>query len=197
MISPPIISYRAGTHDDPITAAEDLRDGWVIGKRRAIYYSGRECGMCERVLKDRGNVAPGTMQTIDTRIAFLTPEGPGYIDHTRPGDFRFCGPQSEKFCLPVTWGQVVKARLPYASSFHLRSDAVIGWIVQRCDDWPAVAGDHNDTAILWDYSVPDGGRVWIMDWTGLDCFMRIPSAGSNTDTVEACFAYGVAARFSP
>jgi len=186
-----IIVYKAGTHDDPITAAEDARDGWGIGKRRGIYYSGRECSACERVLKDRGNVAPGTMQVIDTRVAVLTPEGPGYLDHTRPGDFTFCGPNPEKFCLPITWGSVVKDRLPYASSFHWRSEAIIGWIVQRCDEWPV--GPHNDTAILWDYSMPNGGRVWIVDWPGCDCFMQIPAAGSGTDTVEACFAYGIAA----
>ena len=193
-----ILSYFAGTHNDPITAAEDVRDGWVIGKRRAIHYMGRTCKNCERILKDRGNVAPGTMQDIDTRVAVLTPEGPGLVDHTSPGDFRFCGSIKDRFCLAETWKNVVKSRLPYASSFHWRDAGCIGWAVQMCASWPV--GPHNDTVIMWDYTAADpdgtvrGGRVWIIDFTGVDSFMHVPEAGSDSNIMEACFAYGVAAK---
>lgn len=195
-----IVTYKAGTQDDPATACEDARDGWMLGKRRGIYYVTRECTNCERLLKDRGNVAPGSMQVVDSRAIVLTMEGPGYPDDTMPGGFRFCGPnlpnESEpntaKFCMTTTWGSVVKSRLPYASSFHMREQALIGWAVQCCADWPV--GPHNDTVILWDYSIGGGGRISIMDMPGLDCFMQVPSVGGGPDTIEACFAYGVVAR---
>lgn len=186
------ITHLAGTHDDPITSCEDARDGWVVGKRRAIHYMGRECGTCERVLKNRGNVAPGTKQVIDNRVVFLSADGPGYLNHQSPGDFQFCGSNPYKFDLSETWARVVRSRLPYASSFHWPSASLCGWVVQMCDDWRV--GPHNDTAILWDYGVGGGGRVWVVDWTGCDSFMRVPAAGSDTDAIEACFAYGVAAR---
>jgi len=195
-----ILTYKAGTQDDPTTACEDARDGWMIGKRRGLYYITRECQNCERLLKDRGNAGPGSMQVVDSRVIVLTLEGPGYPDDTMPGGFRFCGPNppneeepnTAKFCLTTTWGGVVKSRLPYASSFHMREEALIGWAVQGCAAWPV--GPHNDTVILWDYSVAGGGRVSIMDLPGLDCFMQVPSVGGGPDTIEACFAYGVVAQ---
>ena len=195
-----IVTYQAGTQDDPATACEDARDGWMVGKRRAVHYVTRECQNCERLLKDRGNVGPGSMQVVDSRVIVLTTEGPGYPDDTMPGGFRFCGPnppnESEpntaKFCLTSTWGGAVKGRLPYASSFHMREQALIGWAVQLCAEWPV--GPHNDTVILWDYSVAGGGRLSLFDHPGLDCFMQVPSVGGGSDTIEACFAYGVVAR---
>lgn len=179
-------TLTVGAAHDPITACENGNDGWLIGKRQTIHYLNRATGQVESVLSARGNVSPGTMQLIGNRLVMLTAEGPGWPDSSLPLGFHFCGPTANEFCLASTWEGVVKARLPYASSFHIPAKALVGWLVQRC-----ATGSDNDTLILWQYSYdPPNGRVWIDDHPNMACLMKIPEAGSSLVTIEAVICVG-------
>ena len=187
-------TLQAGSHSDPITGLYSVRDAVLCFKRRSIYLVPRECDICERLLEKVGCVAWATIQNIGTSVPFLSPEGPRVLTHYSESDVRFVGRTAERFCLAETWENVVKARLPYAGSVHIPAASLIVWFVQMCAHWPLTVGDHNDTAIIWDYGAVSaenpGGNVKILDLTGLDHACLVPVSGSEADQPWGAFALG-------
>ena len=194
LFSPGTPSYaEAGQQTDELVALRTCRDGVFAYKRTATYYLGRQCKTCERSWEGVGAVADQTVVVIDSRVASLSASGPGYISDR----WHFAGEYDNRFCMGRFWETVVKDRLPYATAVHWRDAGIIIWFVQCCADWP-IDPPHNEVAIVWEYGVMTesmpGGRVWLMDFTGMDCGFEVPVAGCNNPQPFGAFAFGWVAR---
>ena len=179
----------AGTDDDPIVGGIPVRDGVMVFKRRSIYWMPRQCKKCESVIEGVGAVSWATIRNIGTVVAFLSDMGPCVVSHTLEQDWRFVGPVERRFCLAEFWETVLKDRLPWASCSHDRRAGTIEWHVQRCRHSAAYVsqwGDHNDTAIVWEYTTD---RVWIADRM-IDCGFELPSAGLTGAVPWGAFPLG-------
>lgn len=172
-----------GGDEDPITGPQGIRDAIFVYKRRSIHVLPRQCDRDESecLVEQTGAVAWATLQNIDSIPCFLSPEGPRRLAHTQEGDVAFVGPDPAHFALARTWAHVQKDRLRYASSVHDRANGRIIWFVQMCDweDLEDTGGPHNDTAIVWHYTIDwPRGILQIYD---LMCDYAFASQVEDTD----------------
>jgi len=189
----------AGSRSEPITAFVPVRDSIFIGKARSIYIMGRRCKAadCRRLIEGVGVVNDATVQVIDSRVAFLSPEGPRLLTHYSQGDVIFCGSDPYNFDLATTWDTVVRARLPYAFSVHIPDQTCVIWWVQACASWP-ITPPHSDLAIVWDYGAANdanpGGKVRLADYVGLDCAWQYYPVGNGSPVPYVGAAFGWAGK---
>jgi len=189
----------AGSHSEPITAFKAARDVIFSGKTRSIYLMGRRCKTadCRRIIEGVGVVNDASVQVIDSRVAFLSPEGPRLLTHYSQGDVIFCGSDPYRFDLATTWDSVVKARLPYAFSIHIPDQTLVIWFLQACSSWP-LTPPHSDLAIVWDYGAANdanpGGKVWVSDYVGLDCAWQYYPVGNGSPVPYVGAAFGWAGK---
>lgn len=177
-----------GSDDENITGAFPIKDGILTLKDKSVMWYPRQCeGNCESVLAGIGCVGIGTVQAVGSLVAFLTPEGPRAIVFTLNEECAFVGSDPFTFDLGGTWKDVDRDWLKHASSVHDRARNCIVWFVARCswDGLNALAGgQHNDTAIVWDYSARSQktplGVVHVHDLL-VDCgFERIIPGAKST-----------------
>ena len=181
-----------GDHSTPITVLYGARDGVVAMKARygGWFFITRECEVCSRMQSDVGSVGWATTQMVGNDILTLTLDGPMLTDHDLTSEFvRFPVDPRFGFALEGTWKNVVKSRLPYASSAHDRTRGWVIWFVQMCPD----SGDFNDTMLIWDYGSKSpkypAGRMMIADTMVCHGFSML-GVESDEELPFGAFPYG-------
>ena len=191
------VERLAGEHSDPITGLLAGRAVTLVSKLRGWHRMDPTCETCDEIMTGFGAVADQGNHYLDSRIPFLSPEGPRLLRLYGESDAPFLGADAERFCLSELWRQVVKSRLPYCASLHWRSAGVVLWGVTICD-WPDAPIKTNDTVIVWDYAsiskTNPGGTVYIITLVGWDCGWMRPGNTSADDEPWGGFATGWVGR---
>ena len=186
---------QVGSDSDPITAFRPIRDHVFVGKQHSIFLLGRRCKTsdCVRIIEGVGVVNHASTIVIDTRVAFLSAEGPRLLTHYLQGGVIFCGSNPHQFDLNLTWESSVRERLHYATAVHFPAASCVIWSFQACESWPTDPA-HNDTCIIWDYSDTNenspGGKCWIADIIGLDAGFSVLPLGCRSPEPYTGFAVG-------